>query len=307
MNKKPNVKPVHLAFIGLAIIALGVLIPSFFISPFSTIGLSVIIGSIILLAAYTIFAINVIKSKGKNTIKWLVLPVILALLVCGGLFANYKYRQNLNDRIYSIGDSISFPDFTLSVDKPSFGAVDISIPQDKVSRYGGLDKTEDCSKYPEDNNKPADYYNSATGKWVMYNEGDWEKEHPTKFYCEWRNGSRHSISKYITNNQRMAVNYKLSAFNNVDSSKVNISLLPDSGRTLNANETLFDYDSLLSKDYAPPFNYAYHPYKQKELGGDINKGITRQGSITTDIRNEEQSVDLKVTYKNETRLVRITR
>ena len=96
MSKKLSIKPVHLVIIGLAILVLGILVPSFFISPTSTIGLSIIMGSVILLSAYAFFSVNVIKSKGKKSIKWLVLPVILALLVGGGFFAyNKQYIQDL--------------------------------------------------------------------------------------------------------------------------------------------------------------------------------------------------------------------
>ncbi|AGL62000.1 membrane protein of unknown function [Candidatus Saccharimonas aalborgensis] len=307
MSKKLSIKPVHLVVIGLTILVLGILIPSFFIDPSSTIGLSLIMGSIILLSAYTFFAVNVVRSKGKKSIKWLVLPVLLLLLVSGGFFTYNKYQQHLNDKIYSTSDVINFSDFTLSIKEPSFKTVEINVPQDKVSRYGDLGVSEDCSKYPEDNNQPEDYFNEATGKWVFHDEEKWEKDHPTRRYCEWRNDSRTSINKYIANNQRLTLNYELTANSNVDSSKISISLLPDSGRELKTDETHFDYDSLLSDRYVPPFNYAYKPYSQSDLGGDINKGITRQGEIKADVRNDEKNIDLKVTYNGETRLVRVSR
>lgn len=307
MSKKLSIKPVHLVIIGLTVLILGILIPSFFIDPSSTIGLSLIIGSIILLTAYTFFAISVVKSKGKKSIKWLVLPILLLLLVCSGFFAYNKYQQHLNEKIYSTNDTINFSDFTLSVKEPSFKNVEVKVPQDKVSKYGDLNATENCSKYPEDNNQPQDYFNESTGKWVFHDEEQWEKDHPTRRYCEWRNDSRSSINKYIADNQRLTLNYELIANNNVDSSRINISLLPDSGRELKTDATHFDYDSLLSSRYVPPFNYAYRPYTQSDLGGDINKGITRRGEIKADIRNDEKSIDLKITYNGETRLVRISR
>lgn len=307
MSKKLSIKPVHLVVIGLTILVLGILIPSFFIDPSSTIGLSLVMGSIILLSAYTFFAVNVVKSKGKKSIKWLLLPVLLVLLVSGGFFGYDKYKQHQNDKIYSVNDTITFSDFTLSVDAPSFKAIELNVPQEKASRYGGLGVSEDCSKYPEDNNQPQDYFNESTRKWVFYDEEDWERDHPIRRYCEWRNDSRSSITKYTSNNQRLTLSYKLTANSNVDSSKISISLLPDSGRELKADETLFDYDSLLSTRYTPPFNYAYRPNKQSDLGGDINKGITRQGTIETDIRNDEKSIDLKVRYNGEIRLIRISR
>ncbi len=307
MSKRLNIKPVHLVAIGLTVLILGILIPSFFIDPSSTIGMSLIMGSIILLSAYAFFAVNVVRSKGKKSVKWLVLPILLLLLVCGGFFAYNKYQQHLNDKIYTTSDAINFSDFVLTVKEPSFKAVEINVPQEKISRYGDLTAREDCSKYPEDNNQPQDYFNEATGKWVFHDEEQWEKDNPTRRYCEWRNDSRNSINKYIADNQTLSLNYELTASNNIDSSKITISLLPDTGRELKTDQTHFDYDSLLSTRYVPPFNYAYYPYKQSDLGGDINKGITRQGEIKADVRNNEKIIDLKVIYNGETRLVRISR
>lgn len=307
MSKKISIKPVHLVIIGLVILILGILIPSFFIDPYSTIGLSIIIGSLVLLSSYAFFATNIARSKGKKTIKWLVLPVILLLLISGGFIAYNKYRKHLNDKIYSTSDRINFSDFTLSMKEPSFEAVVLNIPQDKVSKFGDLSVNENCSQYPEDNNRPEDNYNYATGKWVFYEEEKWEKDHPTRRFCEWRNDSRTTIKKYIADNQRLTLNYELTASSNIESSKINISLLPDSGRELKKVETRFDYDSLLSSRYVPPFDYTYRPYNQTDLGGDINKGITRRGMIKADIRNSEKNIDLKITYYGETRLVRISR
>lgn len=117
MSKKLSIKPIHLVFIGLAIIVLGILIPSFFINPFSAIGFSAIIGSTILLSAYVFFAVNLVRSKGKKTIKWLLIPVVLAVSVAGGLYAYVMYNQSLVDKIYSVGDVVRYPDFTLEITK----------------------------------------------------------------------------------------------------------------------------------------------------------------------------------------------
>lgn len=305
MSKKLSIKPVHLVFIGLAIIVLGILIPSFFINPFSTVGFSVIIGSIILLSAYVFFAVNLVKSKGKKTIKWLALPVILALLVSGGLFANYKYQQHLNDKIYSVSEDINFSDFTLAVDNPSFSAVELTVPQDKVSRYGGLDVTEDCSKYPEDNDRPANHHNSATGQWVFYDEDEWERDHPTKRYCEWRNNSRKDLQAYIADNQRVSIDYTITAKNNVKSDDIQVTVVLDSGRGYKNPSTMFDHDPLLSTNYAPAFNYSHKTYSETKLGGDINKGTNRSQNISFDVRNSEKTIDLKVTYQGNSRIIRI--
>jgi hypothetical protein len=304
MSKKLSIKPVHLVFIGLAIIVLGVLIPSFFISPFSTIGFSVIIGSVILLSAYAYFAVNLVRSKGKRVIKWLALPVILALLVGGGFFANYKYQQSLNDKIYAAGESIGLSDFTLTVSSPTYTTPPLNEPQEKVAAFGDINTVENCSKYNFYNEKPPlDLNDKST--WI--DENDWEKAHPSGKYCEWRNDSRKKIQAYLADNKRVSIDYKITAKDTVDSKDVHVAVMLDSGRDATKQESQFDYDPLLSTKYFPAFDYTYKLYSETQLGGNINKGITRSQNVSFDVRNNEKTIDLRVTYKGQTRLVRISR
>lgn len=303
MSKKLSIKPVHVAFIGIVIIILGVLIPSFFISPFSTIGFSVIIGSVILLSAYGFFAVNVVKAKGKKTIKWLVLPVILGLLVGGGFFASNKYQDYLNNKIYAVNESVDISDFTLNVSSPSYTTPQLNEPQEKIAAFGDINTTEDCSKYP--------YLSWQTNgidiTSLTYDENAYEKAHPSARFCEWRNDSRKKIQAYLADNKRVSIDYKITAKDTVDSKDVHIAVMLDSGRDITKPASQFDYDPLLSTKYAPAFDYTYKPYSTTQLGGNINKGITRSQNVSFDVRNSEKTIDLKVTYKGQTRLVRINR
>jgi len=301
MSKKLSIKPVHLVTIGLVIIVLGILIPSFFISPFSTIGFSVIIGSVILLSAYAFFAVNVVRSKGNKTIKWLALPVVVALLVGGGFFAHYKYQQSLNDKIYAVNEKVGLSDFTLTVSTPSYTTPPLNEPQAKVAEFGDINTPEDCSKYPDDS-RPASSYSDFT-----FDENAWEKQHPSGRYCDWRNDSRKKIQGYLADNKRVSIDYKITAKDTVDSKDVHVAVMLDSGRDVAKPASQFDYDPLLSTKYAPAFDYTYKPYSTTQLGGNINKDITRSQNVSFDVRNNEKTIDLRVTYKGQTRLVRITR
>jgi len=303
VSKKLSIKPVHLLFIGLFIIVLGILIPSFFISPFSTIGFSVIIGSVILLSAYAFFAVNVVKTKGKKTIKWLILPVILGLLVGGGFFAHNKYQDYLNNKIYTVNESVGLSDFTLSVSTPSYTTPELTEPQEKIAAFGDINTPEDCSKYPY----LSWQTNGVDITSLSYDENAYEKAHPSARFCEWRNDSRKKIQAYIADNKRVSIDYKLTANSTVDSKDIKVAVMLDSGRDANKPASQFDYDPLLSAKYAPAFDYTYKPYSETQLGGNINKGITRSQNVSFDVRNAEKTIDLRVTYKGETRLVRITR
>lgn len=304
MSKKLEIKPVHLVFVGLAIIILGVLIPSFFISAFSTIGFAVIIGSLILLSAYAFFAVNVVKSKGKKTIKWLLLPIIIALLVAGGFFAYRQYQQYLNDKIYTANEAIGLSDFTFTVSSPTYTTPPLNEPQEKIAAFGDINTTENCSKYNFYNEKPMLDLNDKN-TWI--DENDWEKAHPSGKYCEWRNDSRKKIQAYLADNKRVSIDYKITAEDAVDSKDVQVAVMLDSGRDATKPENQFNYDPLLSTRYFPAFDYTYKPYSETQLGGNINKGITRSQNVSFDVRNSEKTIDLKVTYKGQTRLVRINR
>lgn len=305
MSKKLEIKPVHLVFIGLVIIVLGVLIPSFFISPFSTIGFSVIIGSVILLSAYAFFAVNLVRTKGKKTIKWLAIPVVLALLVGGGFFANYKYQQYQNDKIYTVNEKVGLSDFTLEVSSPTYTTPPLNEPQEKIAAFGDINTPEDCSKYNYYNQPPMLDINDRS-TWNI-NDDSWEKAHPSGKYCDWRNDSRKKIQAYTADNKRASIDYRITAKGTVDSKDIQVAVMLDSGRDVTKSTTEFDYDALLSTNYAPAFNYRYKSYEASKLGGNINKGITRSQNVAFDVRNNEKTVDLKVTYKGQTRLVRIIR
>lgn len=303
MSKKLEIKPVHLVFVGIAIIVLGVLIPSFFISAFSTIGFAVIIGSLILLSAYAFFAVNVVKSKGKKTIKWLLLPVVIALLVAGGFFAYRQYQHYLNDKIYTTNEAISLSDFTLTVSSPSYTTPPLNEPQEKIAAFGDINTPEDCSKYPW----LSWQTNGVDIMSLSYDDNAYEKAHPSARYCEWRNDSRKKIQSYLADNKRVSIDYKITAKSTVDSKDIQVAVMLDSGRDATKPASQFDYDPLLSTRYYPAFDYTYKPYSETQLGGNINKDITRSQNVTFDVRNSEKTIDLKVSYKGQTRLVRLNR
>lgn len=266
-----SIKPVHLVIIGLAILVLGILVPSFFISPSSTIGLSIIMGSIILLSAYAFFAVNVIKSKGRKSIKWLALPILFALLVSGGFIAHNKYQQYLNDKIYSTNETIHFSGFEFKVTKVDYG----KIPLD--TKGINLSDRKDCSKVAE----------------------------AEKHDCDWYNWPRRNAQNYISEYTRATISYEVAANESINGKQLHIEVLPDSGRKIAYNTGSESNDDLFSWAWVLNLNYNANP--KSDFGGDLNKGLTRKGTIGVDLKNAERTIDLKVSYKGETRLIRISR
>lgn len=256
------------------------------------------------------------KSKKTNSKKPILFSVIVVLVVAilgvGSFFGLKAYEKQRADKIYSTGDTVKFPDFDFQVTKSEFKEVDLPIDEKTVSKYGVLDKSEDCEKL----SKAPTMTFMGSPEPVPYGPSDFN-------ICIRRNDSRKGINEYTANNKQLNVDYQITANNNVSTSDIKISVLADSGRKLDEqvntfNGTQFFRDGSQEKMevggvtmYTPELGYKYIPYFQSEIGGDINKGLTRNGYTYTDIRNSEKNVDIKITYKKDgkdhARIVRIVR
>jgi hypothetical protein len=243
------------------------------------------------------------KEKKKSLIKWILVGVAVVLLGISGLFIYNKYQQHLNDKIYAVNEDIGLSDFTLTVSDPSYTTPALKVPQEKIVAFGDIDTPEDCSKYPF----LSWQTNNIDITSLDYDDNAYEKAHPSGRYCEWRNDSRKNIQAYLDDNERVSLDYKITANGTVDSKDIQVAVMLDSGRGIKNPATLFDYDSLLSTKYYPAFDYSYKPYSETQLGDDINKGITRSQNISFDVHDNEKIIDLRVTYRGETRIVRINR
>jgi len=291
MSNKPKIKPVHLALVGLTIIVLGILIPSFFISAFSTIGFAIIIGSIILLSAYVFFAFNLVRSKGKKTIKWLALPIILVMLVVGGFFANGKYNQYLANKIYTINDNIKTNDL-------DFKIIDVSKNTLPFNAQDADLNTLNC-----------DIINYGY-KWVSFSKGgSYDSSNPHEFVipsdCSHYNEVRDKARKYIADyDSRMTITYQVDAKNTVVGKDLHIEVIPDSGReiVLNTNSDNSRYSFM--KDIGKK-DYIANP--TSDFGGNLNKGLSRKGTVGFDLQKTEKVVDIIVKYHDDNRTIRINR
>lgn len=255
------------------------------------------------------------KKKTKNK-KPLIVSAILVIAVLilgvGGFFGLKAYEKHQEDKIYSVSDKVSFPDFDFKVKKAEFKAVDLPIDQKTVAKYGPLDKPENCESMSKE--ETMAFFGSPEP--MPYGPSDFN-------ICIRRNDSRKGINDYSANNKQLTVDYQVTANSNVSTANLKIELIPDSGRKLNEqvntfNGTQFFKDSAQERTefagvtiYSSEVEQKYIPYHQSEIGGDINKGLTRDGYTYTDIRNSEQSVDIKVTYKKDgkehIRIVRVAK
>lgn len=53
---------------------------------------------------------------------------------------------------------------------------------------------------------------------------------PSARYCEWRNDSRKIIQAYTAENNRLSIDYEITANKAVDSKDIKVSIMLDSGR-----------------------------------------------------------------------------
>ena len=226
----PRIKPTHVASMGIAVIALGILIPSFFINPYSTVGFAVIIGSLILLGAYALFALNLVKLKGRRVVKWLLLPVILLAVSVGALYAYTYYQREQNNRIHLVGESVHFDDFDITVTKASFTDINLSLEEKFAEEYR-LNSPEDCSSLSQDGTYTPDTLWGGGKIWSNHVSGISDAD-----ACSERNEARKTISDYIGKNKRLTVDYSIQSKKTVNTKDLAIELALDSGR--NPNESM---------------------------------------------------------------------
>lgn len=251
------------------------------------------------------------RSKKKPIIIAFIVIVGLALLTTGGIFGLKAYDKHQEDKIYSVGETMHYPDFNVVVTKAEAKPVNLPIKNELVQQYGGLDKDENCDTFSKASSLINVKFNSSTPIQALPNG-------PSDYnLCIRRNDSRKAIKQYSETNRQLVVDYKITANESVSTSQVRVQLIPDSGRKLNEQ-----VDSLNCNEFIDPSTFdfgdtrtsntdcfKYIPYFESELGGNISKGLTRSGYLYTDVRNNESSTDFILSYfhkgVNNTRTVRI--
>lgn len=244
------------------------------------------------------------RSKKKPIIIAVTIIVGLALLTTGGIFGLKAYDKHQEDKIYSVGNTMHYPDFNLVITKAEVKPVNLPVKTDLVKKYGGLENPENCDAVSKA--QKLEWY----GAYKLPGVSDYN-------LCIRRNNSRDDIKKYSDANHQLVVDYKIVANDTVSTKDIKIRLIPDSGRNptvrvddFNANEFMIDrysdFDGAITET-RDTFNYI--PYFRSEIGENISKGITRPGYLYTDVRNSESSADFILTYtqngKENIRTVRV--
>lgn len=256
------------------------------------------------------------NKKKSSIIKWIIVGVAIVALGVGGFFGYKAYENYLANKIYAPNDTVGFPDFDVKVTKAEFKAVDLPLDDKAIKKYGAIDKKENCDTQSKENTYWKAWDGDINAPWVKYGPSAYN-------ICIRRNDSRDTITKYSSENKQLVVDYTIKAKNNVDAKDVSVVLEADSGRKLDKQVDAFNANQFFEMGaqellpealmagapgpvYTDELPQKYIPYHKNDLGGNINKGIERKGNLYTDIRTSESSVDLKITYHGQTRIVRIT-
>lgn len=261
-------------------------------------------------------AVKKVSKGNTQLLKWVVLTFIIIALCIGGFFGYKIYQEYLENKIYSTNENVGFPDFKINISKAEFKEVDLPLDKEAIAKYGPINNKENCDTQSKDSTYWKAWDGDIAAPWVKYGPSAYN-------ICIRRNDSRDAIAKYSSENKQLVVNFTITATSNVEANDISIALEPDSGRKLseqvnsfNANQ-FFPYGAqeLLPQElllgapgpvYTTEKPQKYTPYHLSDLGGNINKGIVRNGNLYTDIRTSESSVDFKVAYHGQTRIIRIT-
>ncbi len=245
------------------------------------------------------------SNKKKPTIIAITLIVGSALLASGGIFGLRAYQKHQADRVYSVGETMHYPGFSVEVTKAETKPVNLPLRADLVKKYGGLDNPENCDVL------------SKTNKITMLGEVKGPYGPSDYNLCIRRNNSRQDIKKYSDANHQLVVDYKIMAVDTVSTKDIKIRLIPDSGR--NPTEQVNDlYGSEFMQDRYSEFGgvfyettdfFSYVPYFRSDIGQNISKGIIRPAYLYADVRNNENTADFILTYthngKENIRIMRI--
>jgi len=252
------------------------------------------------------------RTNSKSPLKFIILGFAVTALSIGGYFGYKNYQNRQADKIYSVDETVSFSDFKIEVTQAEFKPIDLPTEDSAIQKYGALDEQENCDE------------SSKEATWIAV-AGDYYEDGPSDFnICIRRNNSRNEILKYSSENQQLSLDFKISALSNVDTSKLSIDLVSESGRELGSQVNEFNANQFFPNGaqekfqfLAPGLTYTdewpqeYKPYNKSDIGNNINKGLERTGYIYTDVRNSENSIDLQATYEKDgqeqTRIIRITR
>ena len=139
----------------------------------------------------------------------------------------------------------------------------------------------------------------------------YDTSNPNHFYdssdCGQYNNDREQAKNYTADyDGRMTVSYQVEAKDTMHGKDLQLKVLPDSGRSVILNAGAGSGDKQYSFMWSLGKNdYIANP--ASDFGGDVNKGLTRKGTLGFDLQKTERVVDIIVKYQGNSRTIRINR
>src|SRR5690606_10778359 len=87
------------------------------------------------------------RNKKKIVIISTSVVMSLVLLTLGGIFGLKAYQKHQENKIYSVGETMSYSDFKVEVTKAETKSVNLPVRNELVKKYGGLENKENCNKF----------------------------------------------------------------------------------------------------------------------------------------------------------------
>lgn len=240
------------------------------------------------------------KMPRTNRLKLLIFVIIVASLV-GGFFIYQRFQNDHKDSIYSVKEKVSMPDFDFIVTKAEFNKIVPELNQEAIEKYGGIAEKEDCTLLSEE-------------KTYALEQGEYVKSGPSEQdRCQNRNQVRDLINDYLTNNMRLVISYRIVTKDTVVAKNLQILVTLDNKRNVTESDLSFDVfqpdtkEAMLkpTQSAGPVYKLFgstnYSSYDASPIKSNIEKDSEFNGNISTDIRNDETSVNIDVVYKKDSK------
>lgn len=223
--------------------------------------------------------LSILKIKPSLSRGYLaILSVLLiACLLISGWLVYQNYFTNEIAKVYAIGEPMEFNDFTVTVKSFDVRELKPDYDTESIQKYGNIDSLEDCSAAPDEREVAKSKYGEHSSEYIFAT---------IKYIsCDERNASRQAIKDYLDDHRYLVVKYEIAAKSNVDTSQIDIKIVPGSGRDL----------KLQYMGNNKPFLRYYSSYNPESLGAELNSGLSRTREIGADIKNDEYIFDVVVT------------
>lgn len=224
---------------------------------------------------------------------------LAALAFLAIAFVVGKYNEYQANRIYKQGQAASLGDFSFKIIKSDKSDVKLPLRAEKLSETGGLDNIEDCAAISATTLETIESYITALDS--------------PKDQCQQRNDAKAAIKAYQSASRRIELTYEIKAKGTFKTDDIKIDLLTGSGAVPTGdvselNDNLFLEAGATGSKYMPLVRY--QPYAFEQPKGELHKGLTKTGSIITDVKDSDTSIDVKVSYKLgkklESRIIRVS-